>query len=522
MFYKTIEANRAIKTENLIQNKQNKRKGVRDLIFWVPPDRAVCCVSLVALLLLLLPLLRIAQYSVPWYDDLNYGLSVKNALDAGAGFVDVIGAAFECVRVQWYAWQGTYSSIFFMALMPAAWGEKYYFLGPVFLILVLTCSVYALMHVILKNLFGADRYGAAAVSAVTAALCVVLIHTSQAGFYWYNGGVHYVGMHSFLLLLAAVCVKLAYAKRTVARCGYMLLGALLAAVVAGSNYVTALQGILALALIALIVLIYKKNTCCFYIPMLLIYLFGFYKNVAAPGNRFRSASYVGWGYSPVMSVLRSFQEAFLHMGTFTGWMTVMVMLLLLPIIGRIVKKSKFEFRLPLVILSASFCLYATGFTPSLYSLGHAGLGRTLNAVKLTYQILLILNEIYLVGWLTKRFDTGQTVRGKMKRFEAGCPFAFYVLMAAAMLFVFATAPNQAGCYSPYGAYYYVHTGEAFNFHEEYQERVEALKSDEKDVVFKRYAYTPWMLCMGDLSENPDAEENQAVAAWYDKDSVAVK
>ena len=35
-----------------------------------------------------------------------------------------ISGALDCSRTQWYAWQGTYSSIFFMALMPAIWGEQ--------------------------------------------------------------------------------------------------------------------------------------------------------------------------------------------------------------------------------------------------------------------------------------------------------------------------------------------------------------------------------------------------------------
>lgn len=258
--------------------KFNKKEN--SILSWSPSDRAVSYAALAALLLLLVPLFRIAQYSVPWYDDLNYGLYTKNAVDAGAGFADILKAVLECVRVQWYAWQGTYSSIFFMALMPAAWGEKYYFLGPVFLILVLTFSVYTFMHVILTEIFGADRYKAATVSAVTAALCVVLIHSSQAGFYWYNGGVHYVGMHSFLLLLAAVCIKLGLAEKAAAKTGYMFLGIILAVCAAGANYVTALQGIVILVLIAVLVFLIKRNTCYFYIPVIAVYLFGFYKNVA--------------------------------------------------------------------------------------------------------------------------------------------------------------------------------------------------------------------------------------------------
>ena len=94
-------------------------------------------------------------------------------------------------------------------------------------------------------------------------------------------------------------------------------------------------------------------------------------------------------------------------------------------------------------------------------------------------------------------------------------------MGAVMLCIFAVAPNQAGCYSSYGAYYYIHTGEAYNFHQQYKERVEILKSDVDDVVFEPYRFKPWLLCISDLSENPDNEANWAVAVWYGKNSVKV-
>ena len=82
-------------------------------------------------------------------------------------------------------------------------------------------------------------------------------------------------------------------------------------------------------------------------------------------------------------------------------------------------------------------------------------------------------------------------------------------------------PDQAGHYSAYGAYYYVHTGEAYNFHQEYLERVEKLLGDEDDVQLQPYHYKPWFLCMGDLSEDENNEANRSLAIWYDKDSVTL-
>lgn len=500
-----------------MRNLEKKDKWYQRVLLWSPSVKTVGICMCLILVLLLVPLLRIAEYAVPWYDDFSYGWFTKAAMKDTPGIRGALKGAFECVRVQWYAWQGTFSSIFFMALMPAVWGEEYYFLGPVFLILLLAVSIFALMGVLLKDIFGADRWSCLAVQSVTAAMAVVLIYSSQAGFYWYNAGVHYVGMHSLGMLFAACLIRMWHTKKTLSRVLFMLGSIPGALLTSGSNFVTALQGGMILAAVLLFGLCAAKKKVLWYLPALVVYGIGFYKNVGAPGNAVRSANYVGWGYPPVEAVLRSFPEALKNLGELTGWITIAILVLLVPVIWQIAGRSKCAFKLPGVLLVLSFGLYAAGYTPSLYSLGHGGLSRTWNAVKLTYQILLVVNEIYLIGWFRKTLEK----KGR-KVWPGGEPWWFYPLVGAWMLGIFLQAPNQAGCYSSYGAYYYVHTGEAYNFYQEYLERLEILKSDEKDVVFTPYRYKPWILCMGDLYEDPEREENLLVETWYGKDSVIVR
>ena len=89
-----------------------------------------------------------------------------------------ISGALDCSRTQWYAWQGTYSSIFFMALMPAIWGEQYYFLGPVFILLLLLAGTMTFTHVILRKVLGMEKWtGLAAQAVITVAVFMLsLIH----------------------------------------------------------------------------------------------------------------------------------------------------------------------------------------------------------------------------------------------------------------------------------------------------------------------------------------------------------
>ncbi len=499
---------------------KDSRETVGKLLKWKPSTRSVAIVAMLVLAVLLLPLVRVAMYSVPWYDDYGYAQFVKNFMLQENSLSSIWDGLMYCVKTQWYAWQGTYSSVFFMALMPGLWGEEQYFWGALFLIALLLIAVFVFVKVLVRNVFGGDRASCVALQAITAIMVIELIHVPQYGFYWYNAGVHYVAMHSFLLLWLAMCIRLMQVKNSAARLALTLgtmLGALL---VAGSNFVTTLQGgVLVFSLVLIGCLLYKKDRIRLFwlLPSLVIYAIGFYKNVAAPGNQVRAAYYVGWGLDPVQAILQSFVEAAKNLGEFTGWITLAIMILMVPIIWQMVGKIDFCFRMPGLVLLWSVCVYATGFTPSLYSLGNEGLARTLNAVKITFQILLLLNEIYWLGWLR-----GYLAKKGRVVASGRVSWWFYPVMGVLMLGIFAVDADKTGTYSSWAAYYYVHNGECHNFHQQYLERVEKIKAGESTVEVTPYTWRPWIICIDDLQENPQNEPNQYMATWYGKEAIICK
>lgn len=519
------------------QQSRNKRSiFVKDrsvdwkkILTWKPGEKLLAIGFCLLLLAALIPLFRLTIYAVPYYDDYNFGRFARAAIEQEQSKWAAISGALDCSRTQWYAWQGTYSSIFFMTLMPAVWGEQYYFLGPVFILLLLLAGSMVFTHVILRKVFRMEKWSSLAIQAVITIAEFMFIYSAQSGFYWYNGGIHYVGMHGFGLLFLSVAICLERAEGRTAKGLLFTASVLLAMITAGSNFVTALQGLLCLLTILLVsVVVERRRTGLWLLPSTLVYIIGFGLNVAAPGNSVRARSYVGWGYGPLESIGRSFLEAVKHIPEYTGLVVLTVMLLLVPMIWQAVKGTDYRFRYPGIVLVWSFCLYATGYTPSLYSLGHAGLSRTLNAVKITYLLLLFLNEIYWIGWLRQLLEkraeqtTGQLTIQKWAIRSDAAAWWFYVLIGVACLVIFRASPNQAGHYSSYGAYYYVHTGEAYNFHQEYLERVAILSGPEKDVQLPAYQFRPWFLCMGEISEDADNEANRSLAMWYHKDSVTLK
>lgn len=513
------------------QQSRNKRSiFVKDrsvdwkkILTWKPGEKLLAIGFCLLLLAALIPLFRLTIYAVPYYDDYNFGRFARAAMEQEQSKWAAILGALECSRTQWYAWQGTYSSIFFMTLMPAIWGEQYYFLGPVFILLLLLAGSMVFTHVILRKVFGMEKWISLAIQAVITTAQFMFIYSAQSGFYWYNGGIHYVGMHGFGILFLAVSICLERAEGRTAKGLLFTASVLLAMITAGSNFVTALQGLLCLVTILLVRVVLERRKCGLWLlPATAVYIIGFGLNVAAPGNSVRAQSYIGWGYGPLESIGRSFLEAVKHIPEYTGLVVLTVMLLLVPLIWQAVKSTDYRFRYPGIVLVWSFCLYATGYTPSLYSLGHAGLSRTLNAVKITYFMLLFLNEIYWCGWLRQVLEkrTEKTAQKLLAR-KGAAVWWFYGIIGVMCLMIFKASPNQAGHYSSYGAYYYVHTGEAYNFHQEYLARVKRLSGNARNVHLPAYRFQPWFLCMGDISEDANNEANRSLAMWYGKDSVTL-
>lgn len=494
-----------------------------------PDMRLVAVLAAASLFLVLVPLVRIAFYTAPWYDDYNYGKFVKNFIDQEYSLRSAWQGAVYCVKTQWYAWQGTFSSIFFMSMVPSVWGDSYYFLGPLFLILILPVAVFVLVGVLVRSVLKADLVFCAILQSVTSVAVILFMYSPRNGFFWYNAGIHYVGMHSFLMMTAAAWIKLLEKKgrvSTVLLLFFSLIGSVLAG---GANFVTSLQGLLLImTMMALGVLLRKKRSFLL-LPSLFVYAFAFYKNVSAPGNNVRRdiLSSSGLGMDAITAIGNSFVEACRHMWIFTGIRMLTLMILLLPIIWQMLKKTKFRFRFPGLVLLWSFCFYAAGFTPSLYSLGYAGLDRTLNAVKITWQILSLLNEVYWLGWLKQKAEQNEDDRAAVfaRRLIScfsdwtGIPLSFYLVMGMLMLGIFAIEPNQTACYSSYGAYLCVHSGEAYEFYKEYLARVEEITGGRDMVEVPPYHFRPEFLCSDDLSDDPWNEANRSMASWYDKQAI---
>jgi len=479
-------------------------------------EKVLAVLSVAALIVALIPLYRLAFYAVPRYDDFSYGLNLWKEQRYGYGLMTAIKAGFETVVSYYYSWQGTYSSIFMMAQMPAALGYKYYFLGPVLLITSLAMSVMFMSMILTREFLKADRSKRVIFSVIVTLTLTECIYTAQQGFYWYNSGVHYVFMHSVMFVMTAVMVLLFSEKITAVRIILCLTLTFLAFVCAGANFVTCIQGLLLLLGYTVIAFIRDKRKALWYIPAILVYAFGLKLNLTAPGNLHRQASYQGEG--AIAAIVDSLKEGVVNTWKFSGPFVLLLMVIAIPVIGRMVRKTSFGFRYPALFTLLSYCFYCTGYTSSFYSMGSAGLSRTWIPVCFTFQILLFANEIYWIGYLRRSGIADKVYSMTSLRFRHYV--LYYVSALVMLLFSFHITADKIGAVSSFGAYYYIHSGEAYAFHEEFLERVSIIEnSDRHDVVVPEYAYKPWFLINRDISADCNEEENRIMSEYFGIDDL---
>lgn len=486
---------------------------VRKLLTLHLKDRIAAILAVLLLAVLLIPLLRLAIYACPWYDDYLFLNNTRVYMQAEGGMAGFFHGVWITITHWWYTWQGSFSSIFFMAVNPFIFGEEYYFLGIVVVLLFTVTAIFFFVSVLCRYVLKAENDNCCICATVVTTTLIELIYSAQEGIYYYNAAVHYTFMHSCMFLALAWSVKILYDENKRSIVWHVFVVSFLGILCGGSNYVTSLQGICFLVSIFVLGILTKNKKSYFLLIPLFFYGVAFGINVVAPGNSVRAENFQGCG--AMEAIGRSFLQAANSFWELIGPMTFVAVLLFIPVAWNMVRKLNFSFRYPLLVSVYSFCMYAMGFTSSFYAMGVSpGASRIWVPIKFTFQMLFFVNLLYWIGWLIK------------KRKRETSPIKHYVLyyLTAGILavIIFSFTGNQAGSYSSYGAYYYVHTGEANEFRRQYLQRVEKIQHGGEVVELEPLVWRPWFLYKGDLSEDSGKPENVSMAMWYEKFQIYIK
>lgn len=427
-----------------------------------------------AFLLSLIPIIRISPYTFARADDYSFGYRAHLALENTGSFLEVIKAAAVVVAEKYMEWQGTYSSIFFMAMQPAVFDEKLYRIVPMFFIIIIALASYFFMKNILVDFLQADRTMSMTCIIAYVFLVIQCMPVKQSAFFWYNGALHYIVAHCLLLCMLVFLLRIVQGKAT----KWNYAGAILCAVyIGGSNYVT-LVGTLLIYLTIFFVLTVTKSWKKYkgIAGIGVIYLIASIINILAPGN-FKKIG-TAQGYGLIQSFVYAFTKSLAYiLGEWMHWSVFALIAVSMPILWKAVKKIKFEFSYPLLVIIYSWCYMASLFFMPLFTKATVDIGRLNNIMYLEWILWILIDIGYFFGWLQRKYFVEETmcVCSNEKK--------YYIKVFSAILGMvvlsFIAEPHQ---YTSIFAMETLRDEKLQEYSRDYWENIEILKGKEKEVL----------------------------------------
>jgi hypothetical protein len=469
--------------------------------------------GLLVLIIALIPLLIIGWYAFPCADDFTYGAYPHAMWIESGSLQEVFHWALYQVKATYDTWQGTFSSVFLMALSPAVFGESNYFFTSIIMLGMTVLSHFVFSWVIFRKLFRTNLPAYLLFASMLTFLIVETVVSPVNAFYWFNGSVHYVFMHSCMLLLLTMEIMLLLDNTKKKKLLFTFLSILMAIACGGSNYITALLSIICSYTLAFMSFIGKgKRRSLWLLVPIGVLSSAFTINVTAYGNVLRQENFQK--SSPLHAILKSFHTALTQGIEWLGIPLVLIAILLIPLFWNTVAQISFPFPMPWLVSGFSFCLLACTFTPNYYSTGVIGPERVMNIIRMWSILLFLCNEAYWIGWLRKTFFPGKK--------DLTHYWLFYLIMGVVMLIHIRFAPQTLTQYSSYSAWISLRSGEAHLFQEENRERLALLHSEEQIITLPEYSVKPYMLYFDDITTDRYDWRNVAMARWFLKEYVVLE
>lgn len=467
------------------------------------------CVSLI-------PLLTLAFYAHPAGDDYVYGLQAHLAWTDSRSLIQTVKAAADTVAGYYTSWQGTYSSIFLMALQPAVFSQRLYPLTTFLMLGMLIGGTLFLIHVLFTRYLKLPAPLRLMLSIAVLTLCIQTPEEGKSAFFWYNGALHYVFMHSCMLFLLGFSLLFLKARSRTGRILCMAASLILSLVLGGSNYVTALITPVLLGMILFFCLLARQKKAMFLLLPLAAAAAGLLINVTAPGNAVRMSVQTS-SLGAAEAIYYSFVYTVKGIGEWMGLYVLFFALLLFPFLFRVLLETDFSFPLPGCAAALSFCLIAATYTPSLYSMGHVYIfERTLNIMRMLFYLLFLLNLVYTTGWLAslcRKYGKSAQILSFLKTAGQRSKRSFFAGMTVFFLALLVFSDKDE--ITSLSAADSLLKGYARSYHEESLYRISLLTMEGVDEVWvPNFSVCPPLLDPQELSTDPSDYRNQAVAKWY--------
>lgn len=467
-------------------------------------------IVIIIFILTMIPLLYIARYNHSSADDYSYGIFTNEAWQETGNVFNVIGAAAHNTAHFYETWQGTFTAIFIMSLQPAVFSEALYGVTTIILFTIFILATIFLSKVILKDYLKMDKYSFLIITFLLLIISIQFVPVPVQAFYWYNGSIFYTFFYSLMLIQIGCILKLFKSESKKARTIYSIFIMILAILLGGSNFITALISNIILFGFTVYSFITKNNNRKIILSTFILCMIAFGISILAPGNSVRQAK-IADRPGAIMSIIYSFKYAYQYFMEFLSIPNILFFTLVSPILYNCAKRLNYSYKYPVVVTILSICLFSAQFTPPIYALNGAFAGRVLNIIYFSFFWIVLINMFYYLGWVSKQKKENKKI--------------WLIVMVVILLTAVAITLPKIREKKPITihAIESLSSGEARQYDKEARQRMEVYNNKEiEDAKFEYYTVRPYLLFFSDLTEDPENWINDAAMDFYKKRSVVIE
>lgn len=420
------------------------------------------------LLILVLPMLNMFRHAVMNADDFLYGKFTYRIWEKTHSVFQVVKEAAKSTFKDYFNWQGSFASVFFMYMQPGIYSTTFYRLFLISIFILFFVSSYLCLMTFNKYLLKGERKTLLCIYGVFMIVATQFMPSAFEAWFWYNGVIYYMFTFCLNMLFVALAVKHPNIKTKWVKFLSVISLFILVILMAGSNYITSVAFILCYLVFIIFAVIKKFSNNRLHTALLILYLMIFLLNVLAPGNFARAQGYT----QPVLGLVAVFslKEFLFAVPHFTGSVVTLAAILISTLFAKdIVKNAEFRFINPLAALIFVIFVLICQYAPTVYGYGHAGPQRCINIRFLSMQISLWALAVNLYGYLYQH-----------KKLEKTNPLV--IIIVSAFMIIYSLSLYPATDMWGYKSLDYYIGGQLNMFSDEMNQRIEKFEdksSDEK-------------------------------------------
>lgn len=347
-------------------------------------------IVMVFMLAALVPYFLISIYSRPCVDDFGYSLALHRLIESGNWNIFSLIAEAVKVDIHYYNhWQGLYTSAFVLAFQPGIFGEKFYFIGAVLLLCLMSLCLRYFVGVCFERL--QVRLSPGCVSLVLLVALLQELPSTAEGLYWFNGAWNY--MPFFFLTLVNIALLLRYTSAS-GKKRHLVLATVLSFVISGGNHVTAFLNIM---LLTLTLLLCRKRKLA--LPWLAA-VAGFILVYIAPGTAIRQGLLGKQSIPGTLFGSLKQAEIWLAQWSDLHWFMCMVLAFALALCIRLPKETRLMN--PLWVMAAGGAVFCGELCVPYYAMSSFGQGRIENIFWMTFLMISAIIVIYTTLWFNQK------------------------------------------------------------------------------------------------------------------------